>query len=106
MTEFREKCPGVATAMTEPEIRLFFGLNLAFLGGLYSPPGEAFQVPEYSGDLHVVTERFVDGAHGRNIAVHVWTVNDPDDMARLIDAGVDGIITDRPDLLLEVLDRE
>ena len=105
MVEFREKCPGVATSMTEPEIRLFFGLNLAFLGRLYEPPGEAFQVPEYSGDLHVVTPRFVNGAHGRNVDVHVWTVNDPADMQRLLDLGVDGLITDRPDLMLEVLGR-
>ncbi|NHZ72264.1 MAG: glycerophosphodiester phosphodiesterase [Aquificales bacterium] len=105
MIEFREKCPGIATAMTEPEIRTFFGLNLAFLGSLYSPPGEAFQIPEYSGGLHVVTKHFVNGAHDRNIAVHVWTVNDPADMERLIAAGVDGIITDRPDLLLEIMGR-
>ncbi|MGB5061924.1 MAG: glycerophosphodiester phosphodiesterase [Candidatus Promineifilaceae bacterium] len=105
MVEFREKCPGVATSMTEPEIRLFFGLNLAFLGRLYEPPGEAFQVPEYSGDLHVVTPRFVAGAHGRNVDVHVWTVNDPADMQRMVDLGVDGIITDRPDLLLDILGR-
>jgi glycerophosphoryl diester phosphodiesterase len=105
MTEFREKCPGVATAMPEPEIRLFYGLNLAFMGRLFSPPGQAFQVPEYSGSTHVVTARFVRGAQRRNIAVHVWTVNDPADMQRFIDMGVDGIITDRPDLLLDVLER-
>jgi glycerophosphoryl diester phosphodiesterase len=105
MTEFRDKCPGVATSMTEPEIRRFFALNTVFLGSLFGPPGEAFQVPEYSGDLHVVTPRFVRGAHGQNVAVHVWTVDDPADMQRLIDAGVDGIITDRPDLLLELLGR-
>ena len=106
MIEFREKCPGVATSMVEGEIRLFYGLNLAFLGRLFEPPGEAFQVPEYSGDTLVVTERFVRGAQRRNIAVHVWTVDDPADMQRFIDMGVDGIITDRPDLLLELLGRK
>ena len=44
-------------------------------------------------------------AQRRNIAVHVWTVDDPADMQRFIDMGVDGIITDRPDLLLELLGR-
>ncbi len=105
LIEFREKCPGVATAMSEPEIRLFFGLDTAFLGRLFSPPGEAFQVPEYSGGIHVVTARFVRGAQRRNIAVHVWTVNDPADMQRFIEMGVDGIITDRPDLLLDLVGR-
>jgi glycerophosphoryl diester phosphodiesterase len=105
MLEFRETCPGVATSMTEPEIRRFFTLNTIFLAGLFGPPGEAFQVPEYAGGLHVVTGRFVRGAAGRNVAVHVWTINDPADMQRFIDLGVDGLITDRPDLLLELLGR-
>jgi len=105
MNEFREKCPGVATSMTEPEIRLFYGLNMVGLSSFYTPPGQAFQVPESSGGLQIITPRFVENAQNRNIAVHVWTVDDPADMERLIEAGVDGIITDRPDLLLEVLVR-
>jgi glycerophosphoryl diester phosphodiesterase len=105
MNEFREKCPDIATSMTEPEIRLFYGLNTARLSSFFSPPGQAFQVPESSGGLQIITPRFVEKAQKRNIAVHVWTVNDPADMERLIDTGIDGIITDRPDLLLEVLGR-
>ncbi|PID84841.1 MAG: glycerophosphodiester phosphodiesterase [Chloroflexi bacterium] len=106
MNEFREKCPGVATAMTEPEIQLFFGLNKLGLSSLYSPPGEAFQVPETFGNWQVITPSFVEGAQERNLAVHVWTVDDPADMERLLEIGVDGIITDRPDLLLEILGRK
>jgi glycerophosphoryl diester phosphodiesterase len=106
MNEFREKCPGIATSMAEAEIRLFFGLNKVGLGSLFTPPGQAFQVPEESGGMHVITPQFVRGAQNRNIAVHVWTVNDPKDMERLIEMGVDGIITDRPDLLLEILGRK
>ena len=74
-----------------------------FLGRLYRPPGAAFQVPEYSGSLHVLTPRFVRGAQRNNVAVHPWTIDDPADMARFLDMGVDGIITDRPDLMLELL---
>ena len=105
MNEFREKCPGIATSMTEPEIRLFYGLNKVGLSSFFTPPGQAFQVPESSGGLQIITPRFVENAQKRHIAVHVWTVNDPADMERLIDTGIDGIITDRPDLLLEVLGR-
>ena len=94
-----------ATSAVEPEIRLFFGLNTAFLGALYQPPAEAFQVPEYSGNLHVVTERFVRNAQRQNVAVHVWTVNETADMERLLALGVDGIITDYPDRLLALLGR-
>ncbi len=103
MNQFRAACPEVATSMVEDEIRPFFILNTLFLGGLYRPPGSAFQVPEYSGSLHVLTPRFVRGAHGNNVAVHPWTIDDPADMARFLDMGVDGIITDRPDILIEVL---
>jgi len=102
---FREACPGIATGATASETRLFFGLNTAFLGATYQPRMEAFQVPEYSGGLHVVTERFVRGAQRQNVDVHVWTVDDEADMRRLIEWGVDGIITNRPDLLLELLGR-
>lgn len=105
MQEFRETCPEVATSMTETEIRPFFVLNTIYLGATYQPPGTAFQVPEYSGDLHVATERFVRGAHAQNVDVHVWTVNDASDMERMLALGVDGIITDRPDLLLQLLGR-
>jgi hypothetical protein len=58
-------CPEV-----ESEIRVFNVLNRLSLGGLFNPPGEAFQAPEYSGSLLVLSPRFVNGAHGKNIAVH------------------------------------
>ena len=103
MNEFRAACPEVATSMVEDEIRPFFILNTVFLGSLYRPPGAAFQVPEYSGNLHVLTPRFVRGAQRNNVAVHPWTIDDPADMERFLDMGVDGIITDRPDLMVELL---
>ena len=105
MEEFRRACPGVATSATEPEILPFFVLNQAFLGAVYRPPADAFQVPEYSGNLRVVSRRFVSGAHAHNVAVHVWTVNETEDMERFIELGVDGIITDRPDRLMRLLGR-
>lgn len=51
----------------------------------------------------VVTDRFVLAAHRRNVAVHVWTIDDADEMHRLLDLGVDGIMTDRPEVLRDVL---
>ena len=73
------------------------------LGRCYVPAADAFQVPEWSGRWRVVTPEFVRAAHRVNIPVHVWTVDDPDDMRRLLEWGVDGIQTDRPDLLADVL---
>ena len=52
-----------------------------------------------------MTERFILEAHAKNIKVEPWTVNDPTLMKQYIEWGVDGIITDRPDLLLQVLGR-
>jgi glycerophosphoryl diester phosphodiesterase len=62
------------------------------------------QVPVKRGPIPLVTERFLATAHHRGLPVHVWTINDPDDMGRLLDAGVDGIMTDAPDVLKNVLD--
>ena len=66
-------------------------------------PVVAAQVPVRLGAVLVVTSRFVSTAHRAGIEVHVWTVNRPAEMRRLLDLGVDGIMTDRPDTLREVL---
>ena len=65
-------------------------------------PGHCAQVPTRYGRVPIVTERFVREAHRRDIAVHVWTIDDEDEMHRLLDLGVDGIMTDRPTALRDV----
>jgi glycerophosphoryl diester phosphodiesterase len=67
------------------------------------PPNDAFQVPETSGSTRVVSRRFIEYAHESGVAVQVWTVNDAEDMQRLLDWGVDGLISDRPDRAVEVV---
>ncbi len=64
---------------------------------------DCVQVPRRSGRLPVVTASFVDAAHRAGLPVHVWTVNDESTMRALLDLGVDGIMTDRPRLLRDVL---
>ena len=64
----------------------------------------AFQVPEQAGRLKVITPRFIRAVHKIDAAIYVWTINEPADMRRLFDWGVDGIITDRPDVAVEVRD--
>lgn len=61
------------------------------------------QVPESQGGVRVVDRRFVRAAHARGLQVHVWTVNEPDRMAALLDLGVDGIMTDHIETLRTVL---
>ncbi|WP_020128923.1 glycerophosphodiester phosphodiesterase [Streptomyces sp. 303MFCol5.2] len=64
----------------------------------------AAQVPESQSGIQVVDRRFVRAAHARGLQVHVWTINDPDRMHRLLDLGVDGIMTDHIDTLREVME--
>ncbi|MFE6128007.1 glycerophosphodiester phosphodiesterase family protein [Streptomyces sp. NPDC056437] len=61
------------------------------------------QVPESQGGVRVVDRRFVRSAHDRGLQVHVWTINDADRMAALLDLGVDGIMTDHLETLRTVL---
>jgi len=75
-------------------------------GGPYTPAADILQVPERWKGRRIVTPRFVREAHRRNLPVQVWTVDDPEAMRRLLSWGVDGIQTDRPDLLGRVLAEE
>jgi glycerophosphoryl diester phosphodiesterase len=65
--------------------------------------GQAAQVPAQHRGIAVVTPKFIETAHRNQIAVHVWTVDDPDEMRNLLEMKVDGIMTDRPSLLKQIL---
>ena len=105
LKEFRAECPEVATSSAKNETTVFVLLTKAYLGGFYSPIFYSLQVPEESGGITVMTPAFVRAAHARNLAVEPWTINDEETMRKIIEWGVDGIITDRPDILMEVLGR-
>jgi glycerophosphoryl diester phosphodiesterase len=98
---FRTLAPSVATSAATGEAATFY---FSMLEGVPSvPPIAAFQVPATYGDVTVVDERFVQTAHDAEIAVHVWTINDIEEMNHLLDLGVDGLISDRPTPLAQVL---
>jgi len=105
MQAFRRACPSVATAATQNEMIAFFALQTFFLGDIYSPAFQTVQVPEERYGITILTPGFITNAHHRNLEAHVWTINDSADMQRLLAMGVDGINTDRPDLLMGVLGR-
>ena len=98
---FRQLAPEVATSAATGETAAFF---FSLEGGAPDvPPASALQVPASFGDITVVDERFVEAAHRCDIAVHVWTINDVVEMERLLDLGVDGIISDTPSPLAHLL---
>jgi glycerophosphoryl diester phosphodiesterase len=102
MEHVRNVIPEAATSASEREAMLMYILSIFRLGAITTPGYEALLVPERSGRLHVTTPGFLRAARSRNLGVYVWTVNDRDSMVRLIQQGVDGIMTDRVDLLLDV----
>ena len=93
----------VATSMAQGEVtRLWLASRL----GLRVKVPEsvvAVQVPVRHGRLRVVDRRLITLAHRLGLQVHVWTIDDPDEMAGLLDLGVDGIMTDRIEVLRDVL---
>ncbi len=101
--EFRSICPEVATSAGASDAAMFYWLQWANLESAYSPNAQALQIPETYGDNRIATRRFLDAAHARNMRVHVWTINDVEAMQRLIDLGVDGIMTDYPERLVKIL---
>jgi glycerophosphoryl diester phosphodiesterase len=64
---------------------------------------DALQIPERQGRVRVLSPRLIDVAHRHGVEVHVWTVNDPDDMRRLLALGVDGLVSDHADVALAVV---
>ena len=96
-----ERYPGPVSASAE-ELRALYILHRLHLAALYRPRVDALQMPERHGGRQILSPRFVREAHALNLAVHVWTVDETGDMLRLLDWGVDGVVTDRPDRLARV----
>ncbi len=100
----RAQEPAIATSASEHEAR--WTLYRAWCrwplaaARVYS----AFQVPEYAGRLRVVSPAFVTQAHRGGARVDVWVVDQPDDITRLFSWGVDGVISDRPDIAVAARD--
>ncbi len=108
MKNFRAVCPEVATSASRGEVTRYVLLGKAFLWGFYVPKFQTVQPPwnpEDSLNIPIMTKRFIWESHAKNVRVEPWTVDDPELMKRYIEWGVDGIITDRPDLMVEILGR-
>ncbi len=105
LDEFRQVCPEVATSTGETDGIKLLVLSKLLLEAVHSPRAQAVQAPEERYGLRVLTPRTISASHNRGMEIHAWTINESDDMQRLLDMGLDGLITDRPDRMLALLDR-
>lgn len=90
---------GIATSASIKQGAIFTMFSQIGLGRIYRPGVEALQFPESINNKAVITHELIEDAHRQNIKVHAWIINEVAEMKRLIGLGVDGIITDYPDLL-------
>ena len=98
--------PGVATsASASVLVRAVLAAELGVAApARHSLKGfAAVQVPETVRFRRILTPRFIHGMHAAGVEVHVWTINDPESMIRLLDLGVDGLVTDRCDLAVAII---
>jgi len=100
----RHTLPEMASSGSLPEVRL--ALYRSWVGWpVRRPAFGAYQVPEWAGSLRVVSPRFIRHAHRAGAEVQVWTIDDEGDMRRLLEWGADALISNRPDLAVQVRDR-
>jgi glycerophosphoryl diester phosphodiesterase len=107
LKEFRKECerrnlPIATSASTWEWVRYYFGNYLLHIP--YRPPTESLQMRERLLGIWLLTSGFIRKAHAASLKVHAWTVDDPEDMQRAINNGIDGIITDFPTRLRKILE--
>lgn len=102
LIKVRNALPTICTSMARAETAWarFASLGLPWRGGAAA----CAQVPVWWNGIPVVDRLFIRAMHARQIPVHVWTINEADEMHRLLDLGVDGLMTDNPHLLKSVLE--
>jgi glycerophosphoryl diester phosphodiesterase len=104
--EFRKHSRGCVA--TSPGRHGAMGFWARVLSGTWKTamfPFDALQIPPVFHGIDVVTPRFVEAAHHHGIQIHIWTIDDPAQMVRLLSLGVDGLMTDLPEVLMGVLAR-
>jgi len=101
LQKVREEFPETCLSMGPKEILKLLLASFGFYN--QKVPGDCLQVPIYHFGIKLVTKRFVRYVQSIGLKIHVWTINDENTMRKLIDLGVDGIITDKPKLLKKLL---
>ncbi|PLX85166.1 MAG: glycerophosphodiester phosphodiesterase [Desulfuromonas sp.] len=99
MKRIRECCGEIPTSFSRGEVAAFLEWIQGGCLGSYRPEGVALQIPEVFGTTRLVSPETIRAAHRAGLEVHVWTVNEAQDMERLLGWGVDGLMSDHPELL-------
>ncbi|MFS0862539.1 glycerophosphodiester phosphodiesterase [Fredinandcohnia sp. 179-A 10B2 NHS] len=86
------------------EVTKFVVFHKFFLRNLYQPQVDFLHIPTSDSGFDLADQTVLKGAHRRGVDIHYWTINDKETMQQLIESGADGIMTDRPDLMIEVLE--
>jgi len=94
----------VALGAGRSEVTKFVVLHKAFLPGFYRPQAQAIQIPTEDSGINLKSKGLIKAAHRLNMIVQYWTIDDKETMRELIELGADGIMTNRPDLLHELLE--
>lgn len=93
----------VPTATGEAESRKIIMLSKLYLDFIHETKHTVIQVPMEVNGFRLDEQRLVNAVHNKNMKIHYWTVNEPDKIKRLLELKVDGIITDRPDIVKQVI---
>jgi glycerophosphoryl diester phosphodiesterase len=96
LAQLRALDPGTALGSSLVDVVEFVRAGAEGRLEQFTPRGHALQVPTHALGRPLVTREFVAAAHARGLAVHVWTINEPDEMRRLLELGVDGLMSDFP----------
>lgn len=105
LEHLRRVAPELTTSASLPEAKGTLVRSWLRWPRLTQAPYRAFQVPPMTGRLRVVTPAFVRQVHRERAVVQVWVVDNPDDATRLFEMGVDGVVSDRPDLTVPARER-
>ena len=102
LAAMRQAAPDLATSASREEVR--WALYRSWIGWPAARTSyRGYQVPEYAGTTRVVSRQFIEYAHRAGLGVQVWTVDYETSARRLLDWGVDALITDRPDLMVPLV---
>ena len=110
LRHFRSVCPEVNSAAAFPEVLSFYLLDRIGLSHLYSAPAEILAIPQswtispFPFDIPIADGRFIVTSHGQGKLVRIWTVNEEEDMRDYLSLQADGIITDYPNILMDVIE--